>query len=396
MLSNRFLAIGILLLLHVLLFTGYFYLQPVIDYAALPQFDGHQYLRLYQNLLQEGTPYEVSSPFHRRVFIPWLATLLPVQDPILSFQILNLIFGLLTIITLYFLWQHLEVPFFWMLAGFAWLWFHWLGPIRQSQLDPVTLDVATYFFQALLLLILVKKRYGYLLLVTPVAVLAKESFLALLIASLFFVVYCRLKMADEHSSLFFSLSVAVIMGIITQIIANQLFPPIEPGPGNLIVLAFYLKESILHPLRIVRWLTGIFVAFGPPFILGLLKFHHLPNSYFHRLLIVLAIVSCLLGLLGGEDLSRLVYLGFPFVMTSLLLILKEIKEIRIAWLALLMALPVLRLFSAIPLPQEDWQAYASWLPRFSTFPTLLTWLGYAFLCAVLLYVADRYILRSHR
>lgn len=397
MLSNKFLSVGLILLLHVLLFIGYFYIQPVIDYAALPHFDGNQYLRLYQNLLQEGVPYEVASPFHSRVFIPWLATLFPVQNPIGGFQILNLIFGLLTVITLYYLWQHLGIPFQGILAGFVWLWFHWLGPIRQSQLDPVTLDVATYFFHALYLLILEKKRYGYLLLVTPVAVLAKESFLALLITSLFFVVYHQYKASEPNNPLIFMLTFAVIAGILTKVSANYLLAPTISGPNSLVVLAFYLKESILHPLRILRWLTGIFIAFGPPLVLGIMKIAKLPDTYFNRLLIVLAIVSCLLGLLGGEDLTRIVFLGFPFIMTSLLLVLKEIKNTGIAWLAFLMALPVLHLFSSIPLPQEDWQAYTSWLPRFSAVPTLLNWLGYACFCVGFLHVADRYVfLRSHR
>jgi len=179
----------ILVLISIGLFFLYLKIQPEVTYAFSPLFDGNKYLKAYQFFMCQTDQYKVSFPFNSRILVPYLASLIPSDNPATCFLVINLIFTVLSIIGIYFLWRQLNIPAGHIMTGFFWLLTHWVGILRHNIFDPVTVDVPLYLFQTLLIFIIIKRKYLWLLILGPVATIQKESFPALLIVLLFISFY---------------------------------------------------------------------------------------------------------------------------------------------------------------------------------------------------------------
>ena len=179
----------IVLIISICLFFLYLSIQPHITYSFSTLFDGSKYIKIYNFFAQTGDAYDVIFPLNARILVPYLSSLLPFDDPIKNFNALNLIFIILSILSVYILWKQLKISSGHIMTGFFWLLIHWVGIIRHNIFDPITVDVPLYLLQTLLLLIILKKQYLWLILLGPLATIQKESFPALLIVVLLVSLY---------------------------------------------------------------------------------------------------------------------------------------------------------------------------------------------------------------
>jgi hypothetical protein len=296
---------------------------------------------------------------------------------------------ILSIIALYFLWREYEISTEYIYTGFFWLFIHWVGIIRLNIFDPISIDVSMYFFHALLLWLIIKKKYFWIILLGPVATLQKESFIGFL--AVIFLIQSIIFWKNRKSavSLVWIFS-ALVLSIFVRGLINIHFPPINVGRSSLIVILFHLKESILDPFRIVRWLTGVFTAFGPLLLLAIwYKKGESGLRSEEPLLAGLCIVHLFMSFAGGGDFTRLAFLGFPFIMTWILASLKDVRGFLFK-AAFIFGLPLLKILRNIPDPaRTGWDKFYNWYPEFANPVIVILWLGYGVLCILVYQTIDK-------
>ena len=97
-------------------------------------------------------------------YFPFMASMVPLEDSVLSFKIINIISINLTVIILYKIWKDLQIRLYLIILALFWLYFHQYGPIRFIILAYIV-DVPAYLFNTILLYIILKNEYKWLLLV---------------------------------------------------------------------------------------------------------------------------------------------------------------------------------------------------------------------------------------
>ncbi|TAH30758.1 MAG: hypothetical protein EAZ06_02230 [Cytophagales bacterium] len=376
----------------ICIFVFYYFTQPIITYKNCPLCDGNDYLVMYDYFKNNTTQFLPDFPFHNRLFVPFLASLIPSKSPIFSFQIINFIFIILSVNSIYFFWKYLKINTLLSIIGLFWLCFHWTGIIRLNQMDCLTVDVPSYFFHILLIYFVIEKKYFPLLLITPFATLQKESFLALLIIVLIFNFLYAYKIDKKINYNYILL--AFLISLIVKMVANQYFPPQNSlGKNPIVTLFFHLFEAFDNPMLIIRWLISIFMGFGCFILLAFQNTSFQKNNQNHysgNLLLALSVGSMALGLVAGNDSTRIIFLGFPFIMTWIFLQINHEKK-EIILLTLLFSLPLMRLLSVIPDATKNWQLFAIWYPEYAELSIVNAWGIYMFICfGVIFWVKKKY------
>lgn len=368
--------LSIFCLLTVGAFFFYQNTQPSLTYAFAPEFDGNDYTLIYNYFAEpQQENYEVPFPFNGRVLVPWLASTLGSGDIIKDFQWINLVFTLLSVIMLFLLWRMLGFEPKWFWGGFFWLIFHWTGMVRLNAFDPITVDLPLYFFQTLFIWLLLKRRFWWLLLLGPIAVAQKESFIALLAMLCLYAFWHNHKTREGYYRVL-PLLLALGLSLATKWSINLYFPPLEEGKGAIITLLYHARETLLHPFKLVRWLLAVFVAFGPAFFVAC-KHYSQTNRYDNtrNLLLLFSTVYLSFGILAGGDITRIVFLGFPFIATWIMYELREMTTKKL-WLVGLLSLPLMMIHTKIPNPAFQWGAWQNWYPEFAETSMLLTFAVY--------------------
>ncbi|MFY0591267.1 hypothetical protein [Roseivirga sp.] len=358
-------------------FYGYQAIQKPISYDFAPQFDGNDYEQFYL-LFDSSTNTEnvfVSHPFSQRVLVPFLASLINSGGILKDFQYINLVFTLLSVWAIFLLWRKLGFELKWFIAGFTWLLLHWTGIIRLNAFDPITVDVPIYFFQALLLLIVLKRKFVHLTWLAPLATIQKESFIPLMIVLLLYAIWHNRKTEEGFYDISF-IAAGLTLSIMVNSLVNAQFTPSEGTRNSLLMLAYHAKEALLNPFEIIRWLGAISMAFGPAIFLSIKRFgisYRYDNT--RNLLILFTLTYLGFGLLAGGDMTRIIYLGFPFIFTWIAFELRDLKSKQILILGLLSA-PLMMLYRNIPDPGFFWDLWQSWYPEFASPTIVLAVLSY--------------------
>lgn len=351
-----FLAIGILA------FFFYRSYQPHLTYTLAEQFDGNDYAQAYAYFTGLEKDYEVAPPFHQRILIPWMASRLH-NNIISDFQVINLLFTVLSIWMTFMLWRRLGFEFKWMLFGFVWLIFHWTGLIRLNAFDPITVDVALYFFEALLLWILLERKFKWLLWLAPLATAQKESFLGFMVVLCIYAIWQNRKEQDEYFDTKVIL-MSTALAIATKVGIEQIFTPSYEGRGALVMIAYQVKQTLLNPFKLIRWAAAASMAFGPLLWLAMRNYQrHFYWDNKRNLLALFTVISLGYGLLAGGDTTRIIFLGFPFIMSFAISEIQSSK-IRLEWVAIA-SLPLMMLPFTIPDPAYAWQEWQQWYPEFA-------------------------------
>lgn len=368
--------------LTVAAFFFYRQTQHPITYDLAPEFDGNDYRNIYDYFQGYRDDYKVPHPFHQRILVPILASLTG-SDIIPAFQSVNLIFSLLAVSVLFLLWRDLGFELKWFWAAFIWLIFHWTGMIRLNAFDPITVDLPTYAFQGLFLWLVLKRKFVHLLWLAPLATIQKESFIALPVLLFIYGIWHDRKTKESFYDI--PLIVAsILLAVVAQSVINYNFPPAEEGKSAFITLAYHAKDAILHPFELVRWLAAMSMAFGPALWLA---FNHYrkTNRYDNtrNLLLMYSGLYLAFGILAGGDMTRIIFLGFPFIATWIMFELQEIGCSKLILLGLL-SLPLTFIWKNIPDPAWQWEAWESWYPEFAGWGTVLIFLAYVLITSILI------------
>lgn len=335
----------LLLLVSTGLYLLFFYFNEPVDFATCQLCDGKQYLKLYW-YFENGTMSQISFPFYTRPLVPLLASFV-ASNPTVGFLLVNGLFMVLGVFAIRWLWEYLEIKPSLQLVGLGWLLLHWTGIIRYNLFDYVTVDVPLYFVQALSILLFFRKRYLWFYLITPLALLQKESFLAILLVFIAAHIFEQRKnWFKDGKHLLFSL----FLGFLIQTLVLATLPEQADQRNSFLAILWHANLVYEDPTRFIRWFAAFGSAFGliPFILLWKLKIDHWRDQR-KLVLLALSLMYMAFGLLAGEDMTRILYLGFPFIMTlSLILFQSESKYFIIV--TVLLSLVSLRLLT---LPIEN-------------------------------------------
>lgn len=377
----------IFLVFTAALFFFYQEMQAPLSYDFAPAFDGNDYRLIYEYFTGQQEAYQVPFPFNQRILVPWLASLIG-SDIVSSFQWMNLLFSLLAVWVLFKLWRQLGFELYAFWVGFGWLLLHWTGMIRLNAFDPITIDLPIFAFQGLILIVLFNRKFRWLLLLGPIACLQKESFLGLLVVLALYAIYHNRKQQDGYFDLKW-IGASLILSLFTAQLAQYYFPALESDKNSIITLLYHAKQVFVHPDKLIRWVLAAFMAFGPFFIAGLLTgIRRRHYDLRKNLLLVFTLLYLAYGLLAGGDMTRIIFLGFPFVMTAILYELKEAPSKRLLLLSLL-ALPLMSLAGTLPDPAFEWERWQSWYPEFAGSTSLIMIGGYLIVCLLVLLISNK-------
>jgi hypothetical protein len=264
-----------------------------------------------------------------------------------------------------------------------------VGIIRHNIFDPITVDVPLYFFQAILLIIILQKRYLWLIILGPLATIQKESFLALLIIALLVALFEDYKEKSGYrASLIIGLS--LLLSIAAKSTVAYYFPPSDPGKNAIIVILFHLKETLANPFRFIRWIVAVFTAYGPLLILAFwagIKSKTLTQG--NRYIIFLSLTYLFLSHFAGGDMTRIAFLGFPFIMTWILLKMEHVGGFMFK-AAFIAGIPLLKILGTLSDPAiHGWDKFYNWFPGYANPIIIFLWLAYIILCLAMFRIIER-------
>lgn len=403
---SNYLYILLAVLIINTIYIAYYYYQPMIEFNDHRGWDGLSYFSIY-NYFREGVfTKDVYAPFNNRILLPWLASHLPSDNHVINFKIINYLFINAFILSLtYFYLNIIKIRKFVISLGLLWLAFHWMGIIRIPMFSPFSNDVPLYFFQTMLLYIIWKNSYGFLLILAPVATLHKESFMIFVTLLLLYMIFSNYLVNNgkwnsvdryENRAIVYVLLALVISIIVKYYVNNYIIKPVEPWSG-LITVFNWAKYRALHPLDLLRWCAAFFIGYAGFAILAIrnirsqYKFSHNQN-----LLLLFSCTYLALGYLAGHDMTRIMFLGFPFIMTLFLLMINNL-DYKLISVAFIISLPVLKVFNKIPEPTyytptlTDVTGFFSWHAENASLTIVNSWLLYMIISVFVVHWAHGYI-----
>lgn len=285
---------------------------------------------------------------------------------------------------MYYLWSNVcRLPKWLSLVGILFFIFHWVSPIRGLSNCVYSVDAPVYFFEALMLCLVFTKRFRWLVLLAPLATLCKEQFVYIfLLFWIYSFIYNWIRQKKTYPVKL--LGFTFILSVLTSVSATN-FPFHGHGFGGFTV-AFFVWNRFCEPLGYVRWAVALMTAYGAIGILAAFS----KNCFSERqiLLSVLSGLFLVFSLFGATDMTRTAFLGFPFVMSWILL-----KMESQVWyqncLAVILTIPVMRLLTSIPepanpLPGNDISGAYSWVPEYADLSIVAAWGLYFVFCFIFL------------
>jgi hypothetical protein len=95
-------------------------------------------------------------------------------------------------------------------------------------------------------------------------------------------------------------------------------------------------------------------------------------------LVFFSISGLALSWLGGMDYTRLIFIGFPWIITMILVLSKPNRLEFFA--AIGISLIITRFWMVVPMIGKDLSPYNAWMPEYASAPWLLGWAFLAILC----------------
>ena len=370
-----------LIIYGLIVASVYYIFQPPNNFRISHLADANEYLKIYDFLNGDSADYQVRFAIHNRIAIPLLASFLPGAQPEFNFFLVNSLFAILSLLGIFYLMKSFQINQIFILLSICFFSLHWVGPFRHNAINPINVDMAVYFFEVIFLILFIKRKYLVLLIVAPIAIAVKEIFLALLVVFLFISILWRFFFKDKSISIPWIFSI-LILGIATKMALNYFYPSVSPGRNSLIVMAFHTREMLLNPDHLLRWFLSLFAAFGAFIFLIMKRIKKLNFTPGNELIIhILALSFLSLSVLGGMDYTRLIFLGFPYVMISILLLGKPgLSEFLITFI---ISILLTRFWIILPDPSAGMKLYNKWAPEISDSGHLFLWVLTAFGCLLI-------------
>lgn len=301
---------GVLLILCVNIILICYQLM-IKSTPCFPGNDCHYYAVMTQAFITHQN-ITVVFPFNQRILLPFLVSLLPFHSISTSYSVINWVSINIALVMLIVVWARLKVPQLLIVWGLLWMLFNRAG-IPFFFRDVVNTDVLGYVFNAVLIWIIIKRNYYYLILLAPLAVLQRESFLV----SLFIIVIVEMvRFFDKKEKMPLVLSIfALILGIGANHLTNSGF--FYPGEGSSLSTVFvWLKTRFEHPIMLLQWLCAIAMVVGglPMLLKYFSRFTAKDTALMNLLLISLSFLG--FGLVAGTDVTRIIFDGIPFIITA--------------------------------------------------------------------------------
>ncbi len=355
-----------------LMLSIFFYtIQPPNNFSVNEKADANEYLKIYA-FFKYQTPWEnVRFGIHNRIVVPYLAALIPGEDAQLHFFVVNTLFALLALLAIFYILDFLEIKAFYIFIVLAFFSINYVGPFRLNAIGPINVDVPVYLLLVLLALWFIKHKYWLLILLAPVAVATKELFIAYYVMIFFVAAGCRFLLKNNQFSMA-KAGLALLLAILTKIVLNHYFPSETPSRNSLVVIAFHVREMLLNPEHLWMWLLSIFAAFGGFIFLILKKNCQIQiNNTNHLIIHVLTLTSLLLSIIGGMDYTRLIFIGFPYIISSVFLLSKPQEQE--VWVAGIISIILTRFWMSLPVISNDLSPYRWWMPETSDTVFLFGW-----------------------
>lgn len=367
----------------VLLYSA---IQPPLPRENLT-IDCVQYLALFDHFRSGGPIDGLVHPFNTRPLVPFLASLVPLADPYQCFFVVNLVFtNAFFLLLWHVLVSRLRLRLSHVLVAFLWFGLHWAGVVRVYVYCPVLVDTPVFFLQALLLAVIVTCRSWWLVPLSAVATATKDMFWIYNGAMLLYVVGAKIADARRPDprpvdrSLLPAVLVATAVSAVVQWIVLALFPASAPYESYPAAIVHWIAERLDNPDGFLRWMASMGAVYGcfPALALSRLSGHR----WSHRTgLVAVLALSSVAASLGTTNMTRIIALGFPFVMTMALELLRQERPLALA-VAFAAGLPLMRLASLLPIPEVPSSdatiaALSTWCPEWATLPVVNALLLYA-------------------
>ncbi|GAB4339673.1 MAG: hypothetical protein OHK0038_18930 [Flammeovirgaceae bacterium] len=369
------------LLLSIFCFTLYENIQPHFNYVFPCKLcDAEKYKAIFENFVN-NTYNAVYYPFHTRIITPFIASVISPRDIIAGFHTTNFIFYILSSLTLYYIWREkLKINFILSTIGLLWLSFHWSGIPRLYNLYIINVDTGAYFFESICILLIISRKFNWFLIIAPLASFQKESFIPILII---IILYYLLSVFFLERKYLKVLLISLLLVLILKYFVNIIYPPIQ-SHSTLFTLYYNTLMVVDEPEVLIKIIVCFFTVFGA-FVLVLIFKIKIDdfNSEIKAICFFISLLHIIFCIIGGRDLTRIIFIGFPFVMTLALLKLQECKSITIVT-SILLSLPLLRISVAVP-DQTKPELFYKWYLEVSSFEYVASWGVYAIFCYIILY-----------
>ena len=312
--------------------------------------DSYSYIPIYNFFKHDILGW--SRPEHSsRLLLPFLASVLPVENPVIAFKIVNVVFINLTVVILFKLWKDLAIKPYLIWMALLWLFFHQYGIIRFYNFWPTSVDVPSYFFTAALVYVVFKNQYHWLLLVCPLGALGMESILFYVIALLGFKLVCcyfsgSLSEGDRKSIVWIFLSIVLTLFLL-YFLPLFLYPPPNSHTVHLVERFFKIYLGRQEALWLFQVISTLFYIYGA-FLLLLVKNLHASyrNNRLFNALILLLIVNVALNIITVN--GRVMFMGFPIIMTLVLISINSLPPVLVI-IGYFLSIPLMKISVDFPL-----------------------------------------------
>jgi hypothetical protein len=188
-----------------------------------------------------------------------------------------------------------------------------------------------------------------------------------------------------------ALVIMLLIGVFTKLLLNHYFPSASPGRNSMMVVAFHIREMIIQPDHFWRWILSLFAAMGGFLFLVIKKYPGMEIKNTPVLIVhVLSLSVLALSIIGGMDYTRLIFLGFPYLIVSVLLSRPRTNDFLMAWA---MSILLSRFWIEMPVISLDLNPYNKWMPESADTRLLVIWTVVMILCLVIFLYLKNYLSR---
>ena len=342
---TRYSLVYLLLLVNIPIL---YYHMTAISLPAI-SLDAYGYLPLYEFFKYEILGW-TRGCHAQRILVPLLASLVPVDDPLIAFKVINIGFINLTVLLLYRIWNILGIQRYLVFLAVFWLVFHQYGVVRFYNFWPTSVDVPSYFFLSVLIYILLTKKFSYLFLLSPLAALQHEGFeifhFALLsyLGGRYFFFPGR---TDKNRRTLLIVFASFLLIFISKYITGFINPQ-GIGGGFFEMVRFHIFQRGLGTanIRAVKVIILNFYCFGGLFLLAVNQLAcqdfktFFQKNNFHTLLFLFFLFNIGITMTGVT--MRGVFFIYPALMTLVLILINR-KDPILILLCVILSLPMMRI-----------------------------------------------------
>lgn len=282
-----------------------------------------RYLQMVESF-RSGRFTDIDSPFNDRILGPWLVSLLPTSG-VDGFLIVNALAALVFVVAWHQLCLALNLRNAEFAALLALFILHPLG-FGFYHLTPASVDPLAHAFLALTTLAYLS-RHPLLPVVLMLGLLTKESFtfigLIMIVAEIARMGLTRSeRMAPSLRIIGSVVAVLLMHKLLVPLIDRHLFPPVDGfKPSTRDALRYFWEAAKQDPARFTVWATACLCAIGA-FPMLLVRRWRTPVSGLSASASIYFVAGgagfMALGLVGGSDMSRIVFTGNFLILCAML------------------------------------------------------------------------------